>query len=182
MMRENLDQTARALDNSSKQAESAKEAAEETIATERARLFIIPSNIKRMGDNDPLPKIPYTIFNLGRTAALLSGTLVECKIVSIFEQPPQYNEKKLEPAMQPIAAGVAWTDGAECSLDEPITDADFLLLSKDSKIIVFMGYVKYRDVFGRRWKKRFAMVARGNGFIGMNGPGLDVSNSEEEEK
>jgi hypothetical protein len=152
------------------QAGAAKTASETEISAERARFFVIPDGIKRAGDKDRNPAIPFTMINLGRTAAVVKGILTECAVVlndGSLSPIPIYNSKKLSLAMSIMIGGAIMKtpSGHECTFDNPITDDDFAGLAIKARFILFKGFVRFQDIFGNTWQKRFGVYSFGDGLF-----------------
>ena len=63
-----------------------------------------------------------------------------------------------------------------------MTRDDLAALTAKKEAILFTGYIDYQDVFGKRWKKKFALFSYGDGkFFTAIRPGID-DNAEEEER
>jgi hypothetical protein len=119
-----LTQSDEAIHTSAKAAKTAADAAaaavEANIASERARLYLLPS-FQRSGPQDPNPKIIFQITNMGRTAALVTGLSFECKI-GVPPAPnssPIYDNKRYHSGATMIPAGntLLPPPGLECVLD-----------------------------------------------------------------
>jgi hypothetical protein len=98
------------------------------ISTERARLVIIPIGVQRNGVMDREPKFTYSLTNMGRTAALITGLLTECEVIpSAIIPPPSYGDKTPDAAAQPLLPGASWPgqEGHECHLSHPLTEEEF---------------------------------------------------------
>jgi hypothetical protein len=168
-----------------REAQAAQDQANSVIASERARIFVLPSGINRSSDRDRSPKFPFQIANIGRTAAIIKDFSPECAVVpkGVKDTVPTYNSKKLSPAMSFLGASAILNvaDANECILDNPISDDDFAGLAAKTKIILVKGFVRFQDVFGKTWEKRFGMYGFGDGvFFALEG--ADAFNSEVEIK
>lgn len=77
------------------------------IATERARVLAGPTGeIRRNGENDPTPGFHVRIMNLGPTAALVRGKLIQCVVNPLGLEPtPSYNEALFRWTSSPINGG-----------------------------------------------------------------------------
>lgn len=151
------------------------------IATERARMFMLPFGVQRSGDKDPKPKFLFTLANMGRTGALVTGLLTECDVTpNGINATPSYAERRPDPAALLILAGTSLPNqpGHECIPSQPLTEDDYAGLAAKTKIILFKGYILYQDVLGETWKKHFGMYGSGDGkFFGVQG--ADAYNAEE---
>jgi hypothetical protein len=151
------------------------------IATERARMVMIPSGVQKTGDKDPRPKFMFTLNNMGRTGALVSGLLTECDVSPRqISTTPAYGERKPDPAALFILAGTSLSiqPGHECVPSQPLSEEDYAGLEAKTKIILFSGYILYQDVLGETWKKHFGMYGNGDGHFFAVG-GADAYNGEE---
>jgi hypothetical protein len=153
------------------------------VATERARVFLLPNNVQRTGDKDPNPKFSYTIANMGRTSAFVTGIFIQCDVSSNQINPtPSYDKTGPYPAAYIMAGGTLRQNdtGLECTLSRPLTEDDFAGLAAKTKAILFKGYVIYQDVLGQTWKKHFGMYGFGDAkFFNVEN---DAYNAEEKVK
>lgn len=142
------------------------------ISAERARIFVAPNRISPPNlTNDRNPKYSFSIANLGRTAALIGNELVDCNVYDRYTGipiVPIYNKTKVTEAAEIIGGGIS-NANHECTVDHSITDDEIIGLKNKTKIILFKGYIVYRDIFGNRWKKHFGMYGFGDGlFYGID--------------
>lgn len=146
-------------------ADAAKGTVEANIASERARLFLLPSFI-RSGPQDPDPKIGFQITNMGRTAALVAGLSFDCKL-GIPPEPnssPIYDNKRYKSGATMIPAGniLPTPPGSECRLDTPLTAGDFSDLSNKRKAIIYVGFIRFQTVFGKTFTKHVGFYSFGD--------------------
>jgi hypothetical protein len=155
--------TTTALGLSKQSADAAASAVETNIATERARLFL--GNVFFKGDReDPYPIISFQIINLGKTSALVIGVSYECSIISPnIDINPTCDPKRLRLAMNVVSSGSIFTPpvGQECTFDRDVIKEDYVGLSTKSKIILFKGFVRFKDIFSNTFTKRFGVYGYG---------------------
>jgi hypothetical protein len=153
------------------------------IATERARMFLLPTEVHRSGDKDSRPRFTFMIVNMGRTAALVKGILIQCNVSpTAIGSIPSY-EAEIHPAYSFVGGGFPMVIPAgdnECVPSPPLTEDDVSGLAAKTKIILFKGYILYQDVLGQTWQKRFGMYGYGDGKFFSVGP--DAYNAEEKVK
>ena len=88
-------------------------------------------------------------------SALVTGVLAECEVLRIFSNICSDDDALFSPAMSVIVGGSPLDPGKECALTSQMSDDDLSELAGRTELILFKGYVTYRDVFGKKWKKRF---------------------------
>jgi hypothetical protein len=152
------------------------------IATERARVLAGPTGeVQTNGENDPMPGFPVRIMNLGPTAALVRGILIQCDInPSEFERVPSYDEAQFRWTASPIMGGTVSPNPLDkvCHPSQPLSQDDLAGLAGKTKIILLKGYVLYQDMFGQGWKKHFGLFGYGDGKF-FNVEHDDAYNAEE---
>jgi hypothetical protein len=174
--------TASALELSKQSADAAAKAVETSVASERARLFIIPS-FAQVNEKDPSPKMSFQIANVGRTSALVTEVTYDCKLAANAGvlQAPSYEPKNTHSAMNIISAGTQYSPSPDliCVMEIPLTDQDYIELAKNHSLIVFRGFVKFLDVFGNTFTKHFGFYnfGKGTGFFPL-APTAGIYNEE----
>jgi hypothetical protein len=137
------------------------------IATERARVLAGPTGeVRRNGENDPMPGFPVRVMNLGPTAALVRGILIQCDINPLgLETTPSYDETQFRWTASPIMGGTVSPNALDkvCRPSQPLSQDDLAGLAGKTKIILLKGYILYQDMFGQGWKKQFGLVGQGDG-------------------
>jgi hypothetical protein len=108
------------------------------IATERARVSAAPTGeVQRNGENDPTPGFRVRIMNLGRTAALVRGMLIQCDISPLesLRNTPSYDEARLKWTASPImgeSVNPTLLDQV-CHPSQPLSDDDLAGLKAKPK-------------------------------------------------
>ena len=152
------------------------------IATERARVLAGPTGeVRRNGENDPMPGFPVRVMNLGPTAALVRGILIQCDINPLgLETTPSYDETQFRWTASPIMGGTVSPNALDkvCRPSQPLSQDDLAGLAGKTKIILLKGYILYQDMFGQGWKKHFGLVGQGDGKF-FNVEHDDAYNAEE---
>jgi hypothetical protein len=152
------------------------------IATERARVLAAPTGqVLRHGENDPTPGFPVSIMNLGPTAGVVRGILIQCDINPLeIERVPSYDEAKFRWTASPILGGTVSPNPLDqvCHPSQSLSQDDLAGLAGKTKIIFVKGYILYQDMFGQGWKKHFGQFGYGDGKF-YNVEHNDAYNAEE---
>jgi hypothetical protein len=95
----------------------AKHTLDAMINSERGRLLIGDTVLKKSNETDPKPQIDYRWINMGRGPALITEVLVDCELLkdSVLTT-PTYNTKKARYGQAALGTGAAaapdfWTAG-----------------------------------------------------------------------
>jgi hypothetical protein len=153
------------------------------VATERARVLAAPTGeVQRNGEDDPTPGFRVRILNLGRTAALVRGTLIQCDISPLesLQNTPSYDEARFGWTASPIMGGSVTPSLLDqvCHPSQPLSGDDLAGLKAKTKIILLQGYILYQDMLGQTWKKHFGLFGYGDGNF-FNVEHNDAYNAEE---
>jgi hypothetical protein len=175
--------TAKALALSKESADAAARAVETTIASERARLYVVPMPVSRTDEKSAVTSIPYQILNLGRTTALVVSITAKCSLIDndgIAIKNVIYSSNDIHAAMNVISAGSVYKVPVDCIFDTPVSEDDFLALAAKTKLILFSGHVQFQDVFGGIWTKHFGVYSFADKELSFFGVvGIDGYNAEE---
>ena len=114
------------------QAETAKHTLDAMINSERGRLLIGDTVLKKSNETDPKPQIDYRWINMGRGPALITEVLVDCELLkdSVLTT-PTYNTKKARYGQAALGTGA--TGGSfevprplpPCVLDKDLSPTDW---------------------------------------------------------
>jgi hypothetical protein len=150
------------------QAETAKHTLDAMINSERGRLLIGDTVLKKSNETDPKPQIDYRWINMGRGPALITEVLVDCELLkdSVLTT-PTYNTKKARYGQAALGTGA--TGGSfevprplpPCVLDKDLSPTDWEAMHDKHEFILFWGRIRYEDAF-HRYLWRFGSIYRGD--------------------
>jgi hypothetical protein len=130
----------------------------------------------------PLPTITCEFINVGRTAAVIKEVRGELFFGAQFPREPAYTysqARRSENLIRPEKK----TPEQKFEYSRSFTVGEIELIKERKVNVLFFGYVKYADIFGRQHTKGFGLVCRGtNKFQNWGGPGYNYLKSDDRPK
>jgi hypothetical protein len=126
----------------------------------------------------PLPLITCQFINVGRTTAVIKEIRGELLLGTQFPREPTYNYSQAKRA-ELVAMPEKKTVEQRFEYDRNFTAVEIELIKERKVGILFFGYVKYSDIFGRQHSKGFGLICRGpNKFQAWGGPSYNYARAE----
>ena len=128
----------------------------------------------------PLPAVACKFLNIGRTSAIIKEIRGELFLGAQFPTEPAYAYSKVRRGE--IIARPEETNVEQLfEYNRNFTAVEIELIKERKVGVLFFGYVKYSDIFGRLQTKGFGFICRGpNKFQPWGGRGYNYTRAEKE--
>jgi hypothetical protein len=165
LIRESLIDAKTAADAAKESADAAKQSADHLPRVERAYVFLA-SEIRHRRTPNAIPEtgdiltVEFAFKNHGKTPAIL--TKIEAEVRTVDDLPTEIRRQAIEMPPGLIIGGGETTQWLRAR--NLVAADDWLRAARRERLILFVGAVEYRDVFGKPHATGFCLDWDGNGF------------------